>query len=423
MKRNQTTRLVAIFLALLPVAFSACVKDKCTRAYTYSYYEPVYRTKAEVRDNIKSNSPKELVNTGKLYMYGNYIFLNEVDKGIHVINNSNPASPTNIAFIDIPGCVDLAVKGNTLYADLYTDLVTLDISNPSNVSVKKVIENIFPHRYWGGGFVADNSQVIVEWKKRDTTIITSCDADRWWDGPMRADVFFNASAASGSQSSGPSPTGRGGSMARFTIMNDRLYTVGASELDVFNISNANDPVPTNNVHIGWNIETIYPFKDKLFIGSMNGMYIYNVSNPDAPAAAGQFQHARTCDPVIADDNYAYVTLSSGNACAGFINQLDVLKLNNITDPQLIKTYQLNNPKGLSKSGNYLFICDGNAGLKIFNASDVSNLQLVKTIGGIDTYDVIAWNNIALVVAKDGLYQYDYTDMNNIRQVSKIVVNK
>jgi hypothetical protein len=50
---------------------------------------------------------------GKLFIQGHYIFLNEVDKGIHVIDNSNPAQPRNVAFIDIPGNVDLAVKGNT----------------------------------------------------------------------------------------------------------------------------------------------------------------------------------------------------------------------------------------------------------------------------------------------------------------------
>ncbi len=131
------------------------------------------------------------------------------------------------------------------------------------------------------------------------------------------------------------------------------------------------------------------------------MYIYNVSNPDAPAAAGKFEHVRTCDPVIADDTYAYVTLSSGSTCQGFTNELDILKLNNITDPQLLKVYNMTNPKGLSKSGDHLFICDGAAGVKVYNAADVMNLQLLKTISGVDAYDVITNNNVALVVAKDG----------------------
>ena len=152
------------------------------------------------------------------------------------------------------------------------------------------------------------------------------------------------------------------------------------------------------------------------------MYIYNVSNPDVPARVGQFSHVRTCDPVIADDTYAYITLRSGTPCQGFTNELDIVRLNDLTNPTLVKVYNMKNPHGLSKDGNRLFICDGIEGLKIYDASDVNNLQMVKRIEGIETYDVIAFNNRALVVAKDGLYQYDYSDMNNITLLSKIVVN-
>ena len=150
------------------------------------------------------------------------------------------------------------------------------------------------------------------------------------------------------------------------------------------------------------------------------MFIYDVeSSPDSPVKAGEFTHARSCDPVIADQQYAYITLHSGTTCLGFNNELDIVKLNNLVDASLVKIYNLTSPQGLSKDGNLLFICDGADGLKIYNASDVSNLQLIKQFSGIETYDVIAFNNIALVVAKDGLYQYDYSDVNNIHIVSRI----
>jgi len=54
---------------------------------------------------------------------------------------------------------------------------------------------------------------------------------------------------------------------------------------------------------------------------------------------------------------------------------------------------------------------------------VMDLQLLKHSSGPETYDVIAMNGIALVVAKDGLYQYDYTDTANLRLLSKLAVNK
>ncbi|MEI9810605.1 MAG: hypothetical protein WDO16_23555 [Bacteroidota bacterium] len=186
-----------------------------------------------MRANIKSNAPKEIVKTGKLYIFGHYIFLNEIDKGIHVINNANPASPQQVAFIDIPGNLDIAVKGNTLYADLYTDLVAIDISDPSHAVVKKVIENQFPYRYWGNGFAPDNSQVIVDWKQKDTTVTESCEQNFLAVYTLdNGGVFFSGSVANAASST--SPVGTGGSMARFTIMNDRLYTVSNSDLDVFN---------------------------------------------------------------------------------------------------------------------------------------------------------------------------------------------
>jgi hypothetical protein len=82
---------------------------------------------------------------------------------------------------------------------------------------------------------------------------------------------------------------------------------------------------------------------------------------------------------------------------------------------------MTNPHGLAKDGNLLIICDGRDGLKFYNATDVRNLVLQKHITGLETYDVIAMNGWALVVATDGLYQYDYTSVNNVILISKLAV--
>ncbi len=412
--------LLSTFLVAALFSFVGCIKDTVTRTHTYTIYEPVYKTTAEVQANIKSNSPTPLQNPGKIYIRGQYIFLNEVDKGIHIIDNSNPSQPINVAFIDIPGNVDLAVKENTLYADLYTDLVTIDISNPLSVRVKNIIENVFPHRYYGWGFIADSTKIIASWIKRDTTVTEKDNLGSWRNKESR--VFSLSADANGSRASTSASPGIGGSMARFTIVDERLYTVGQTDLNVFNIS-ATTPAFVTRKNIGWNIETIYPFKNKLFIGSANGMFIYDISNASNPMLQGQFSHVRSCDPVIADDENAYVTLRSGTQCQGFTNQLEVLDIANLSSPKLIRTYPMTNPHGLSKDGATLFICDGKDGVKIYNASDVKNLQLIKTIGGMESYDVIAYNNMALIVAKDGLYQYNYSNLNAIQLLSKITLAK
>jgi hypothetical protein len=233
-----------------------------------------------------------------------------------------------------------------------------------------------------------------------------------------------ASPSSGVAFSTSAPqVGVGGSMARFTIVNDYLYAVSHSELYSISLANPENPQLTATRNMGWNIETIYPFQNKLFIGSRTGMFIYSLSNPAAPTQLSQFNHATSCDPVIADERYAYVTLRSGTTCNGTINQLDVLDISNLSAPVLRKTVPMSNPHGLAKDGNKLFICDGKDGLKLYDASQPTAPQLVKQVPGIETYDVIALQGRAIVVAKDGLYQFDYSNGSNISQISKLSIEK
>jgi len=411
------------FFFFLAIAWvTGCTKDTVTESY--SFYKPVYKTRDEVKANAKSGPAISVSNPGKLFVKGNYAFLSELDKGVHVIDFSNPAAPKNIAFINIPGCVDLAVRGNYLYADCYTDLVTIDITDPLNVVVKNFIEGVFPHRIYSNGFYADTTKIITSWVRVDTVV-----KHRMGDMPFyknRRDILvFSSMSAGTSQSNNSSVTnGTGGSMARFALMGDRLYTVSSSDLKVFNTSNAAIPSYVKTVLFSQgNIETIFPYKDKLFMGSQTGMIIYDASNADNPTKLSQFTHARVCDPVIADDHFAFITLRSNSVCAGFVNQMDVVDINNLTSPTLIKSYPLKNPAGLSKDGNLILICDGTEGLKIFDASNVNSIVQLKQVSGIETYDVIALNGIAITVAKDGLYFINYSNPANASVVGKISLVK
>jgi hypothetical protein len=413
MKRHLLLVLQLMMTVILIASLSGCDKEKITR--TYTWYTPVYKTLPEVRASMKSSPARALKNPGKIYIYGNYIFLNEVDEGIHIFDNSQPSSPKNIGFLPIPGNEDIAVRNNVLFADSYSDLVTFDISDPKAITPIKFAENAFPYRniyYRYDGTVRpgnpDLIRVTVGWIRHDTTVEYS----------RMPDIFLDALTSSAQP--GKSTTGTGGSMARITLINDYLYAVSTSELSSFNISDPGNPKFVNKTVIGNQfIETIYPFKNKLFIGSSLGMFIYDVSNPGAPVKQGQFTHVRSCDPVIADDTKAWVTLRTGTSCAGTVNQLEVVDIKDLANPFLIKTYQMTNPFGLGKEGNVLFICDGKDGVKVYDATDANDLKLLKKIGGIESYDVIAFNKRALVVAKDGLYQFDYSNVNNIQLLSKI----
>lgn len=409
-------------LAAIPILllFAGCFKDSCIS--TYTIYYPVYKSLAQARADMKSLAPKPLHNTGKIYVYGNYLFINELDKGIHVIDNSNPAAPVNLSFVAIPGNVDIAIKGNYLYADSYSDLVVFDIADVRNVHTVQFVNNVFPERnryYYVTATNPDSVMVVVDYILKDTTV--SCNTyNRWLE-------YDYASSSNGSVApaffTSKSSAGTGGSMASFTITNNFLYTISISNLSSFNITNPANPQLEKTTMIGSNAETIFPFQDKLFIGTTTGMHIYDVSNASDPVWLGTFWHVTNCDPVIADSKNAYVTLSTGTFCGGNLNELDVLDITNLLSPVSLKIYPMNNPHGLGKDGNWLFVCDGSAGLKVYDATYPANLSLKKEITGFETRDVILQNKIAIVVATDGLHQFDYSDINNIHQISKITVQK
>lgn len=173
----------AIGTAMCFVAFflQGCLKDQ--RTHTYTILRPIYQTKEAVKANIKSNGPRTIESPGKIFIYGNYVFLNELDKGVHIIDNTNPSSPVLKAFIDIPGNQDIAVKGNVLYADMYGTLVSIDISDPIHSKLLKDVSNVFPERSYLGGFVANSTMIIVGWEKKDTTVAESL-------APSKEYVFF-----------------------------------------------------------------------------------------------------------------------------------------------------------------------------------------------------------------------------------------
>jgi hypothetical protein len=418
MKQHIQTLKAIATVVVFACIFQSCLKDTVTEKYTF--YRPIYKTKEAVMNNIKSGAAQAIKQTGKLFIKDNFVFLNDINRGVHIIDYTNPIQPIKVAFVDIPGNVDMAVRGNILYVDCYTSLIALDITNPLNVQKTTILNGVFPHRAYYG-FQQDTSLIITEWQRVDTVIKRNYNNNDLTNFDGISIQTFNGGSLTSSASTA---NGVGGSMARFGLLNDRLYTVSNSDIKVFNTTVAATPTFINTVATGvWDIETIFPFNNNLFLGSNTGMHIFSVANPNTPTKTGTFVHARVCDPVIADNNFAYITLRSGSTCQGFNNQLDVVDIANMSNPTLLKSYPLKNPHGLSKDGNLLFICDGSDGLKIFDATNASNITLLKTIANIDTYDVIAMNGYALVVAKNGLYCIDYRNMNDIKLISTVSITQ
>ena len=106
-------------------------------------YIPVYSTSPDDK-KIELQLPQPILSGGKIATLGNYVFQVENDKGIHIIDYSNPAAPVKKGFIKNFLCRELAIKGNYIYTNNLADLVVIDISNVNTVSVSSRINNAFP---------------------------------------------------------------------------------------------------------------------------------------------------------------------------------------------------------------------------------------------------------------------------------------
>jgi hypothetical protein len=155
------------------------------------------------------------------------------------------------------------------------------------------------------------------------------------------------------------------------------------------------------------------------------MLVYNVADVTKPEYISSFWHATGCDPVVVQNNKAYVTIRGGNPCGSNVNRLDVLDITNIKTPSLMRSYSMTGPYGLGIDDDVLFVCDGTDGLKVYNAADpyLISEHLLATFKDINAYDVIPLGNSLLMIGQDGFYQYDYTNLNDIRQISSIKVVK
>lgn len=207
--------------------------------------------------------------------------------------------------------------------------------------------------------------------------------------------------------------GKGGSLARFTVVGDYLYTVDRETLKVFDISNPQLPVLKRSIKAGFEIETIFPFKDKLFLGSTSVVYIFSLNDPSNPQKLSEAISPtvmRRCDPVVAKDNVAYATLRTNGPCGGTTSTLVVFDITDVTKPVQKASIQVGEPYGLGYSGNILYVCDRLYGFSVYDISKpyspslVNNVKISSEL--VNFIDVIPYNNILVCWTSKGMALYD-----------------
>jgi hypothetical protein len=409
------TLKIGIILLLTSIYFTSCQYDNVETAL---FAVPQIKKLSEIRADVGIKTAQSTDSDGKIYVTENHLFYIAQENGVHIFNNENPQSPVNIAFLAIEGVHDIAVKGNYLFADNYVDLLVFDISNLSNITLVKTLENTFVYNpeypegvdYYAWDEYPQQDEIIVGY-----TIETRPVPDDEYIYTMEG-VLSDMAATSGNS------IGVGGSYAQFQINKNALYKVDRYKLNVYNIS---DPLQTFfdkevyvNSWMGGELETLFKQKEFLFVGSTQGMYVVNAMDEFNSTFISGFSHATACDPVVVWDDTAYITVRGGNTCGAIQDQVNVLNISNIENPVLQSTYLLHQPYGLGVKGTTLYVCTGNEGLNVFNALDSSNLILVNHYN-INVTDVIPLDTHLILVGPNKVIQMNYGPGFTLTPISEI----
>lgn len=380
--------------------------DRTYRLVSYTVGKPITISFAELRASIEVQEPQPVVESGKMYRYGDYIFVNENNEGIHVIKGLDEERLQKVKFIKIPGNKDISVRDGFLYADSYVDLVVFDISDINNIQLVNTLENVFPNFYFNFIDGADwfdyagvnfENEIIIDWE-----LVRESHVERVYSD------FFESGGVTGV---GAVDIGSGGSLARFKIVGDYLYAVDQANLNVFEISNLSEPISIGSEYVGRQIETIFNKDEYLYIGSAGGLHIYDIQTPEDPEWVSSLDHILGCDPVVVQDDYAYVTIRGGNICGQEISQLEVINVSDKTNPIRETIMDMVEPYGLGVRNESLYVSDGAAGLKLFNIADPQAIFLEDQFEDVHILDIIPLEDKLLMVGDNTLYIYHYIDAN------------
>ena len=158
-----------ILLIFTAACLTGCLGNN-TEPYYSVGYRPIYLSRSDI-EKVVFTTPQPLKSPGKIYIKDGFLFVNEGGKGVHVFDNKDPINPVKIAFYDIPGNVDIAIKGAILYADNGRDLLSIDVTNPREAKILNRLKDIFPNQEFplnaGVSFeCVDNSKgIVIGWEK------------------------------------------------------------------------------------------------------------------------------------------------------------------------------------------------------------------------------------------------------------------
>ena len=399
-----------------------------------TYFVPVYETTDQLAQKVSIDPPKDYAKAGKIVTYQQYIFINKPQEGIHVVDNSDPANPQNLHFISIPGSLDMSIIDDHLYSDMYSALVVFDISSITEPQLVEdfTVEDVFYYNPYITLDVVINTTEIGQYTRYEP-IDNSLGIVTGWrtevrqepleDQQLRYLMLESADVSTTATTDGANfgEVSTAGSMTRFLPIDRYLYTINFNELVLFSIAEDYRPSRFARLDTGTQAETLFQLNDLLFVGSTTGMLMYDVSSPSNPDYINSINHFRSCDPVVADTDYAYVTLRGGTNCFTETNELQIIAISDPQNLEVVSRQVMFNPHGLAIHEDFLIVCDGGAGLKVLNVEDRVNPEVVTTESIPFAYDIIVDYPNAVVVGEGVIYQYNLSTLPEITKTAELTL--
>jgi len=409
----------SLFLLSFLFLVSSCTTDDGTVNVTYQEATAIYGSLDDIR-SIDLNQPsRTFVNPGKIYVGDNFILIGEEGEGIHVVNNTDSQAPYVESFISIPGNREFVVFDNFLYAESYYDMLKLDITDPTKADLVARSEFAIQDQ-----FTNNEGQVLIGFSYTEKQIQLD-ETDDFYnevigDQLVYLDYAKNIIPNSAVPSSFAGNSNQGfGTVNRISKVKDHIYVVSKNNLIILN-DNTFAAKPIVYKELKEDMETIFPHNSNLFIGTRNSMDIYDIS----PQEVFEFDHATSCDPVLPQDDVAYVTLRTGDfaECPGNTNALVVVDVTNLSKAKVKGEIAMYSPYGMAIIGNELYVGEGKNGLKIFDVSNKFSPELISEDRTIEAYDIIADPRDAtnvFIAGPNGLNQFEILDNKSLDIKSSI----
>lgn len=165
-----------VLVVLLAVLITSCWNRYPYEGDTYPNVKvwgskPVYAPEPLAKQIQYLGQKQPLKVAGNVYALGSYIFQVDIGRGIHVIDNADPAKAERTGFIAVHGCTQLSIKDGYLYTNNLDDLVVLDLGTPGQVREVGRIKEAFPQFRYQHPLARPEEKGFYECPRYDSVVV------------------------------------------------------------------------------------------------------------------------------------------------------------------------------------------------------------------------------------------------------------